>query len=254
MIGGRKGWGLITSETSIEDRHAIVKAFQAGELLGVAGTIGAMGVGLTMTKGSNILRIGRDWTPAMNWQAEDRALRHGQTAEFVLINDLVADHVLDVRLTFLLLEKEETLEQSTLAAAVRPDEYVDVLPVIQTHLPELPEVFDVPEPFVKEDAPWRTMPNGNRVQVGPNGNVSNFRAAETEVEVWAAAGLVLLAGMDADRARVQNGAGFGKFDGELGHSIADRIVTTGMLSVRQWEVCVRMARKYRRQLPPEPNA
>ncbi len=53
-----------------------------------------------------------------------------------------------------------------------------------------------------------------------------------------------IAGQDSDRARAVNGIGFSKFDGEFGHSLADRSFLTDKMVLAG----ARLARKYQRQL------
>lgn len=113
-LGERKGWGCITGETRAEDRDEIVRRFQAGELCGLAGTIQAMGVAVTLHRAHDALVIDPTWTPAKNRQAEDRLHRHGQHHP-VLVRYLVADHVLDDRIHEVCVEKE-ALEMATVDA------------------------------------------------------------------------------------------------------------------------------------------
>jgi SNF2-related domain/Helicase conserved C-terminal domain len=108
-LGRRKGWVCITGSTSDSDRTAIVERFQRGELRGVAGTIGAMGVGVTLTRSANVMFLDRDFVPANNLQAEDRALRIGQTRG-VVVTILNATHPVDQRVAIILERKERLLE------------------------------------------------------------------------------------------------------------------------------------------------
>jgi SNF2 family DNA or RNA helicase len=94
-----------------------VRKFQAGELLGVAGTIGAMGVGVTMTRAAQVLFVDLSWTPADNAQARDRAHRHGQERPVNVIR-LVASHAIDQRIAQVLAEKIERNDSSVEAASV----------------------------------------------------------------------------------------------------------------------------------------
>jgi SWI/SNF-related matrix-associated actin-dependent regulator 1 of chromatin subfamily A len=102
---GREGWALITGSESMAERKAFVDRFQAGELRGLACTIGAAGVGLTMTRASTMLFIDRTWTPAENAQAEDRICRLPQTRPCQIV-DLVADHPFERRLYEVLAKKQ----------------------------------------------------------------------------------------------------------------------------------------------------
>jgi len=104
-LSKRQGWRTITGDTPMDERQEIVDQFQAGELKGIGLTIAAGGVGLTLTHASNVLFVDLDWTPAMNWQAEDRVRRIGQKASSIQIIRMVSDHPLDARVQELLEEK-----------------------------------------------------------------------------------------------------------------------------------------------------
>jgi hypothetical protein len=104
-LSEREGWEVITGATSSEARAEIVRRFQAGELRGVALTIAAGGVGLTLTRAWKALFVDLDWTPALNWQAEDRICRIGQTNNKVLIVRMVSEHILDQHVLRLMSEK-----------------------------------------------------------------------------------------------------------------------------------------------------
>lgn len=239
----RKGWAVITGDTSIKDRNLAVEQFQAGNLKGIAGTIAAMGVGLTLTRASNVLRVDRDWTPALNRQAEDRAHRIGQK-NAVQVIDLVATHALDVRLTELLVEKSTLIESTTEAAAVVPGETVEAKPKFEA----VPAGWSATE--AKQQPAWRTI-NDRKVQM-PTATAER-RPAANAVEQWAAGGIMTLAGMDTDRASEVNGVGFNKLDGDFGHKLAERLARFGGLTDREWDAAVRLAGKYRRQIGQRPE-
>jgi SNF2 family DNA or RNA helicase len=101
----RKGWGVVLGDDSAEARARTVERFQAGELRGIAGTIGALGTSVTLTRASKLLFVGRAWNPEKNRQAEDRVCRIGQDRG-VTIYDLVSPHALDERLHEVLSEKD----------------------------------------------------------------------------------------------------------------------------------------------------
>ena len=127
---------VITGETPTEARQLYVERFQSnGTHRVIIGSIGAMGVGLTLTAASHVIFAELDWTPANVTQAEDRCHRIGQT-ESVLVQHLVVKGSLDARMVELLIQKqeiadlaldEETLEDVSDRALVEKDPVVDAL-------------------------------------------------------------------------------------------------------------------------------
>ena len=106
---GRPGWGLITGQTSPEKRQEIVRSFQEGKLKGVGVSIKAGGVGINLTYAWKALFVDLDWTPAANWQAEDRIARIGQLSNKVEIIRMVSNHPLDLHIQNLLVDKIDTI-------------------------------------------------------------------------------------------------------------------------------------------------
>lgn len=109
---------VIDGSTPIETRQANVTRFQTDDSCRlIIGSIGAMGVGLTLTASSHVIFAELDWTPANVTQAEDRAHRIGQL-ESVLVQHLVAKGSLDARMVELLIQKQEiadlALDEETL--------------------------------------------------------------------------------------------------------------------------------------------
>lgn len=108
----REGWASITGETKPEDRQAVVNDFQAGKLKGVALTVQAGGVGLTLTRAAHMLFVDLDWTPALNAQAEARIKRIGQKASHVHYTTMVVRHPVDERVLQLLEHKTRLFRES----------------------------------------------------------------------------------------------------------------------------------------------
>lgn len=115
VVATRPGWAAITGETPAEERTRIEADFQAGRLKGVAATIKAGGVAITLTKACHAIFVDLEWTPALNTQAEDRIYRIGQSRG-VQITRLVAEHALDQRIADLLSEKAARIGASVDAA------------------------------------------------------------------------------------------------------------------------------------------
>ncbi len=111
-LGARDGWACIAGGLPAEERTRIEDAFQRGELRGVACTIQAAGVAITLTRASDVLFVDQSWNPADNLQAEDRCHRIGQTASSVNIINMVADHALTRHVAELLAQKQALIAET----------------------------------------------------------------------------------------------------------------------------------------------
>ncbi len=108
----KPNWGVIDGKTPPEMRLKIVENFQAGLLDGIACTIEAAGVGLTMTRAQKVVFVDLDWTPANNWQAEDRICRIGSKHRSVEVVHMISDHPLDAHVHNLIENKKNLIKQS----------------------------------------------------------------------------------------------------------------------------------------------
>lgn len=108
----RHGWGVIMGDTNQSDREDVVQAFQAGMLKGIACTIKAGGVGITLTKASKMIFVDQEWNPALNLQAEDRICRIGQTASNLQYIRLVSNCAMDMHVLKLIDKKKAMIEAS----------------------------------------------------------------------------------------------------------------------------------------------
>jgi len=104
-IGSREGWAWIDGSVTPAKRQEIVESFQAGRLKGIALTVRAGGVGLTLTRAWKVIFCDLDWVPSQNQQAEDRVCRIGQLAAHCEIVRLVSNHVLDLHVLDLIAWK-----------------------------------------------------------------------------------------------------------------------------------------------------
>jgi len=109
-IGSREGWAYIDGSVTATKRQEIVEAFQAGRLKGIALTIRAGGVGLTLTRAWKAIFCDLDWVPSQNQQAEDRICRIGQEAAHCEIVRLVSKHTLDLHVLDLIAWKMGIIE------------------------------------------------------------------------------------------------------------------------------------------------
>lgn len=216
-IGKRPGWGLLTGDVSLVERASLVERFQAGALLGLACTIQAAGVGLTMTRACREVFVDLDWTPAANEQAEDRLHRISQ-ANAVLVTILTIDHPLEKRILDLCAWKRGIFEETVGASA---SYRAKVSTTAETKARDAKKAERRPRP------------------------------PESDVELWAAAALSTLSGMDPDGAREKNAVGWNRIDGPFGHKLASQLWRG--LSESQWKAAIRMCRKYWRQVGPMPG-
>jgi SNF2 family DNA or RNA helicase len=102
------GGELLTGEVPTDQRQAIVERFQGGESKVFIGTIRAGGVGLTLTKASNVLMVDRPWTPGDAEQAEDRCHRIGQNSTVTAF--WLQLGAIDQSIDFLIEQKQERIE------------------------------------------------------------------------------------------------------------------------------------------------
>lgn len=94
----------IDGKTAQDARQRAVDAFQGGDLDALVISIKAGGVGITLTRASNVLIAERPWTPGDQQQSEDRAHRIGQT-DPVTVHVLQADLDIDSDMAELLDKK-----------------------------------------------------------------------------------------------------------------------------------------------------
>ena len=267
-LADRPGWAVITGDTSHEDRTKIEDAFQAGRLKGVAATIQAGGVAITLTHASRCLFVDRLFTPALNAQARDRIYRIGQSRG-VLVTYLVADHALDHRIHDLLTIKEQLISATVDAARVDGTKDVageelallsdvqasDIDADIEAFEKRLAELQDelAGEERAKALAEEREKMNERIAKrcglwgLGENKSEDARRGAETSKERAAAAAVKTLSDMDPDHAFEENGVGWNKADGFVGHALAS-LIDAGGLTDAGWKLASAIVGKYHGQV------
>ena len=232
LLGQRDGWAAITGDTSAEERTRIQERFQAGQLRGVAATVQAGGVAITLTRSARVLFVDRDWTPALNAQAEDRICRIGQKRG-CLVTTLVAPHALDRRLAAILTSKTAIVD-AAMPVAVDGEAPADETGDVQALLDSVARLK------LEVDA---------EAAAGKTAKAKKpRRGAATARERWAARALCILSGLDPDGASVQNDVGFNKLDGGIGHSLAEQLAKGEGLTDKQWQLAARICAKYHRQV------
>lgn len=107
-LGSRKGWGTITGSVTGESRGKVEDDFREGNLQGVAFTIRAGGVGISLTRATNMILNDLEWSPELVLQAEDRLRPHLQKRS-CLYTYLVAEHPMEEHLMYLLALKRRLI-------------------------------------------------------------------------------------------------------------------------------------------------
>lgn len=116
VLASRDGWGRISGAESEQEKTAVADAFQQGKLRGVACSIRAAGVGVTLTRAWRAIFADFPFNEALKQQAEDRLCRIGQTAKGLLYTRLVCEHVLECRMTDLVEAKAGMMERMARSA------------------------------------------------------------------------------------------------------------------------------------------
>jgi len=101
----------LTGDCNQAHRQDAVDKFQAGKADVFIGTIGAAGVGITLTKASHVVFAELSWVPGDVSQAEDRCHRIGQQ-DSVLVQHLVVDGSMDARMAEVLVQKQKVLDRA----------------------------------------------------------------------------------------------------------------------------------------------
>jgi SWI/SNF-related matrix-associated actin-dependent regulator 1 of chromatin subfamily A len=118
LTDSRDGWAALTGDvTDPQKREDLERDFQAGRYRGMALTVQAGGVAITLTRACHSIHVDLPWTPADQEQAEDRIHRIGQK-NACRYTYLVADHRLDRWLVALLGHKKGIEKASVGAASV----------------------------------------------------------------------------------------------------------------------------------------
>lgn len=209
---------VIHSKVNNELRDRYVTRFQTeDDCKWCVGTIGAAGVGLTMTASSHVVFAELDWVPANLSQAEDRCHRIGQV-ESVLIQHLVLEGSLDAHIAETIVEKQRIIDR-----ALNDEVELNTEPVLPIHERVDTKSFTTR----KEIDQLSKLFTPERIRV--------IHSAILEVALY------------CDGARTEDRVGFNKFDAAMGK----RLAAQGITSSKQAAVALKLVYKYRRQISGE---
>lgn len=207
---------ILTGDQNQTQRQEAVDRFQSDPSIKVfIGTIGAAGVGITLTAAAHVVFAELDWVPGNVTQAEDRCHRIGQTNS-VLIQHLVLDGSLDCRMAHVLVAKQEVIDQA-----------------LDKDLPKSEPVIPSAGTCATENVSRETVEKEAH-DLSPDMVLAIHTA------------LKIVAGM-CDGARDLDGVGFNKMDARIGHDLAARL----QLTQKQAALGKRIVWKYKRQFGEE---
>lgn len=103
---------LFNGQKNMQEKNFAVETFMNDEKCKVfVGTIGAAGVGITLTSASICLFIDRPWEPGSEEQCEDRIHRANQTASNIQIIKMICQQTIDEDIDKLLAAKKEIVSK-----------------------------------------------------------------------------------------------------------------------------------------------
>lgn len=224
---GDQAVGIIGGD-SIANRQVAVDRFQKDEKVRVfVGSIGAAGVGITLTASSHVVMGELSWVPGDMVQAEDRAHRISQKSN-VLSQWIVLEGSLDSRMAQTLMDKAAIIDAAL--DDLREGERPEITP--QQAIVDKLRVFEDEEAATKQASRDRISREAEHI-------------TPADILVVHDA-LRFLAAMDADGARARNNAGFARIDSRIGRELA----RLSGLEPRQAALGLRIVKKYAQtQLP-----
>lgn len=210
---------MIVGDTPTDERDRNASRFQKDPTCNVIiGSIGAMGVGLTLTAASHVIMFELDWVPGNVTQCEDRAHRIGQR-DNVLVEHYVLESSLDADMAKRIVTKQDLIDKAI-------DKNPELSGTIAAELmaPMAPKGAGSGETFktLADIAATMTL---------------DQRAASIEA--------IRILHAYCDGAARLDQAGFSKIDVAIGRSLAEQ----QHHSAKQCALARKIAQKYHRQLP-----
>ena len=101
---------VIEGGVSAQKRQSIIEDFQAGNVDVLVANILSANMGITLTKADTVVFVEREWTPAVEEQAEDRVNRIGQDASVVHAVYLCVSNTIDERFSRIVSQKRDVVK------------------------------------------------------------------------------------------------------------------------------------------------
>jgi len=101
---------VIEGGVSAQKRQAVIEDFQAGNVDVLVANILSANMGITLTRADTVVFVEREWTPAIEEQAEDRVNRIGQDAETVHAVYMCVSNTIDERFSRIVSQKREVVQ------------------------------------------------------------------------------------------------------------------------------------------------
>jgi len=243
-LGKRPGWEIIVGGMPKAKQQRIMEDFQAGKLRGVAISVEAAGIGITLTRAETMIFADQAWKPGTNMQAEDRIHRIGQKGQSTLFRILTTTHPLDQHVNALLRAKKSiihrAIDKRVEFTAPEPPKKMTAAASKAAHAAVKQAIADVKRGKAEEKLRKRLV--SVRATAKRNKTTVPKRFSKAQVAAMEQ-GLGLLAG-SCDYAFAKDYCGFNKPDVYAGHALAQ----TGLSSQLARQVAHGILRKYRRQL------
>lgn len=212
---------MLVGDTKMEDRQAAVDRFQKDPTCKVfVGSIGAAGVGITLTAASHVIFCELSWVPGEVSQGEDRCHRIGQKNS-VLVQHLVVEGSLDCTMAKRIVAKQDVIDQA--------------LDTVRTKL-----LMEPIETTQRKD-------RGGASVGTPAEKIAQEAALMTLDQQEASHEALKLLAARCNGARDWDGAGFSKIDTAIGKDLAAR----RFLSSKQAALARKIAWRYRKSQLPE---
>lgn len=210
---------------SFEDRENKTKRFQEDQkCMFFIGTMKSCGVGITLTKSSNVVFAEGDWTPANLSQAEDRCHRIGQT-ESILIQHIVLEGSLDAYMSYMVIDKQNILDK-----------------MLDDHVSVDRDIVSIPEPI------FILNPSGDfkKTFVDYGDMLKSEKIFEDNPEYISIVESALrIVGGNCDGAVYRDNVGFNKVDSKIGK----KLCLEGIVTSRRASYTLHFLLKYKKQIP-----